>query len=618
MSTEKIISSSSKRSRIPGTYAVGALITTFILLLGSSWVVFQIFQNFQSSFALTPLSEKRSVVLLRSEESMQQYRNYGMDPQAYSQRLQNIAARIQEMGYDVRFIKESELPLLGRNEMLLVLDAVYLSRRSLEQINTFISNGGFMFFNFNYAFNSDEGYVGAGSIEALTSLRYVGDLPKPRTSDEVPFIVNRLLSPLAAQLNPGKRALLSHYDPIPLFDTQEHHPDLFLTNWALNSPHQSPLKTLLPEHAGAGWHGSYGQGNWVYVSFPSYLFTEKGEQEPIFTELLRGVLLYGAHEITVRAYPYLDRHSAVWISQDTEYRFEQLEQFIALSAAQKIPVTAFCIAADALKYPRLMKRANNEPMVEIGSHSYSHQSMTSLSEERLHQEIIRSKEVLTQMSGGAVVTGFRPPREELDAAMHSKLRSGGYTYVLKQLDDTIYPQKRDGLFEIGRLGTDDYHYTVSLEWSESAIFEALRRETRFVTDLDGIFNFGIHTHLMGLEGNIALVKRYMEYLKSDQRYHPLNGDGIVERLRLNEKIELSAKTAVKNHLIYIKNLNDERVFNYTFRLYWPNAKEILDVRSEIMGAQVHYVTNLKERYTDIMVVILAPHAQMTLVAQYQK
>jgi hypothetical protein len=609
MSTNKNISFLSN-----AIYAFKVSFFALFLIVGLSWVVYQILENYSSKFYFVQFEGKNNIYILNSQATINQYKKYKVDTNLYIKWLSTLEKKLKESDHSAKQISEQELSQLDANSVLIVFDAISLRKRDIESIKNFTKNGGFLIFNYNFGFNTDLGYEGTKNIEDITSLK------KIRKSHEIKdkslFIVNRLLSPLNLYDNLGKRIDFKSYDTLNLYSSKDIKPDIYLSNWELTKPSKISDKNLKKDEAGVTWHGSFGKGNWVYFSFPTYVFFEANSFEEYFRAVFESILSYATKAVSVKSFPYLDRHKTVLVSEDTEYKFSELDNFMSLAEKSEFPVTAFCVSSLAEKHPELMKKAGENRWVEIASHSYSHEKIIGTDYKNMSSEIKNSKKTLESLSKKDVI-GFRPPREELNSEMLKIISNARYHYVLESVSDNIYPLFEDNIYHIARLGTDDYHFMLSQTWDADAILDDIKQETEFVTSLDGIYNFDIHTHLLGYGKNLDLLKSYISYINSDKNLNPLNAKEIVERLDKVKNIEIHIETTAKNYLVTIKNLNDESTYNYHFRLYWPHAKSIKSINSEIIGSSVSFSSNKARHYSDVSVEILAPHSPMTLIVNYE-
>ena len=596
-------------------YGIKATIFSGFLIVGLSWVIYQILENYSSRFSFTQSFDKRKIYLLGSSLTRKKYELYGLSINTYIKRKELFKSRMQERGFVVKNINETDLDKLDKNSILIVLDAIALSKNGLSNIKSFTKEGGFLIFNYNFAFSVNDQFQGSKNIEEITSLKHI---KKPYfVKEHSLFIVNRLLSPLNTKKPKGKRVSFKSYDPLYLYSSKKIEPDMLLTNWKLTQAEIDDTYDLTANEAGVAWHGSYGKGNWVYFSFPSYIFFEADAFNSYFGDIFSSIIEYASEQITVQAFPYLDRTSTVLLSEDTEYRFSEFEYFMNLANEQDFPVTAFCVSSLAEKYPKLMQEAGKNKLIEIASHSHTHKDIKGLSKENMTIEIKDSKKILESLSKSDVV-GFRPPREELNRQMSEMISRNGYKYILKNVQNHTYPNIKDNLVLIPRLGSDDYNFMVQKSLDSASILKKIKKETNFVTKLDAIYNLDIHTHLLGYGSNINIVKDYMTYVKKDSNFKALSAKDIAYRVLAVSNIELETEVTIKNYLITIKNFNQNIINNFHFRLYWPHDKAINSINSEIIGAEVSYTSNEARRYSDVTVKVLASVSPMTLIVNYKK
>ncbi|WP_457563355.1 polysaccharide deacetylase family protein, partial [Caminibacter pacificus] len=222
--------------------------------------------------------------------------------------------------------------------------------------------------------------------------------------------------------------VLYEKDSLDLFHSN-NTPDAIITNWAITSTPKIDDKEIPVNDAGVIWHGLYGKGKWFYFSFPLYVFLDMPIND--FKFLFNNIINYFQNNITVVPYPYIDHKSVIFISEDTEYKYENMINFTKLAKEKDINVTLFCVADLAMKYPKITREAATFPNVEIGSHSLTHTKIMGTNEEKVKKEILSSKEILEKISGQKVY-GFRPPREEIDKLMEIWLRKAGYIYVMEK------------------------------------------------------------------------------------------------------------------------------------------------------------------------------------------
>lgn len=606
-------------------YGIKGGILMVLLLLASSVVFHQIFENYvpYDTFAFTGKRGDEKVFFLRSTQTIEKLGTFGIDKEGYLNRLKQVEKLLFQEGYVVKYIEEKGVAALPRDSVLFALDTISLSDKSVKDIENYVSEGGFLVFNYHFAYNSDDKFRDNEVIQRITGLKPPQNIDHILSKDGM-FLVPRILSPITQNITPfAKRVELYTVDSLPVFISDEGlEPDLKLSNWTLSSPpivkdgqEASPLNS---EQAGAVWHGGYKKGNWVYFSFPSYSMFSVEESIPVFRAILGNTVEFASKPATLMSYPYIDVKKVVLVSQDTEYKFSSFKNFINAAEKYKIPVSAYCVSSLAEKeeYLPLMERASKSPYIEIGSHSHSHKKIIGTSRDNIRLEVKGSKSIIDRLTKQKV-TGFRPPREEMDEVMVEELIDAGYSYVLEKNKGYLYPQEEyKGLYIIPRTATDDYQYLVSLEWSQDEIVQRMMFETEYITSLDGIYSLSVHTHLMAYKNNIEMLEKYFEYVQQNPKVTALTGKGLIERVKKRGKIVYDIKQTAKNFLIDVTNNNVEQIKELTFRVFWTKSIQIKNIRAEIRGVDVKYKNNRKERFTDITILKVNPLSSLKLIAKY--
>lgn len=606
-------------------YGIKGGILMVLLLIASSAVFYQIFENYvpYDTFTVAGKKSDKKIFFLRSTETIEKLGSFGIEKDGYINRLKQVEKLLFQQGYTVQYIEEDGLATLPQDAVLFSLDTISLGDKSVNDIENFVAKGGFLVFNYHFAYNSTDKFRDNEVIQRITGLKQPKKIDHI-SSKEGMFVVPRILSPLTKDITPfAKRVELYTVDPLPVFFSDEGlEPDLKLSNWTLSSTPKIKEgdggEALNSEHAGAVWHGGYKKGNWTYISFPSYAFFSVEESTPVFTTILGNIIEFASKPAALMTYPYLDVQNVVLVSEDTEYKYSSFNNFINAAEKYKIPVSAYCVSSLAEKeeYIPMMEKAGRSSYIEIGSHSHSHKKIIGTSDENIKQEIKGSKKIIGDLTK-QTITGFRPPREELDEAMIEELIDSGYSYVLEKNKGYLYPEEENkGLYTIPRTATDDYQYLVSLEWGQDEIVQRMKFETEFINSLDGVYSLSIHTHLMAYKNNIEMLEKYFKHLKNNPQLTALTGKGLIDRVKKRRKITYDIKQTAKNFLIDVQNNNVEKIKELTFRVFWTKDIKINAIRSEIRGVSVKYKNNVNRRFTDITVFKVTPLSSLKLIAQY--
>ncbi|EDM23027.1 polysaccharide deacetylase family protein [Caminibacter mediatlanticus] len=574
------------------------LFITLSLIIISSIILYQLLPKNINNFSFLPTKqEKKEIYILKSIDTINYLINSNLDDNIYINKIEQISNKLKLTGYSPKIITEDKINNIPQNSILFAIDTYNLSNKNLTKIKKFLKNGGTLIFNYHFGYFINNKFTGAKNISQITNLKFISEgISKKNTA----FYVPKLLSPLTLSDINAKRKDLVLYsnDIIPLFKSK-NTPDLVISNWEITSTAKLNNKYLNVNEAGIAWHGFYGKGKWFYFSFPSYVFLDMNNKD--FKQLISNIYNFSTQPVIIAKYPYLDTKKAIFISEDTEYKYENLIHFARLANKYNIHATTFCVAKLATQYPELTKEASQFPQIEIGSHSYSHTKIIGASETKVKKEILYSKEILEKITGKKVY-GFRPPREEIDKVMENWLRKAGYKYVMEKVKPFLVPKETyDNLITIPRHGTDDYIYLINLDWDKNEILNRIIFETKTLTALNILYTLSVHTHLISYKSNISILENYFQFLKKHPEITPLKGIELANRTKLLENINFSIESFGKNLILTIENENNKDIKNLSFRIYWPNT-EILNITPEKVGIKISKIEGNKDmKYTDYQI-----------------
>ena len=571
------------------------------------------------NFAMLNIS-KNKLYILKSKETQKVFVKFGIGDEVYLNRLKNFSSFLKDISYQSEIIEDKDIPSLKKGDILILLDTLSLNEKTKKEIKEFLKRGGNLLFNYNVAFSNEKGeFEGDKFLNSITGLKFSKDFNYLQLKKEGGYLTPKLLSPLTSFNENGKRMELLLYDDIPIFKSPKNlSPDVLLTNYTQS---QTPLLddklTMISlKKAGMVWHGYLGKGKWVYFNFPSYSLTEIKSSVPEYKKLIKGFLHFFENPAVIRKYPYIDTDNVMFISEDTEYKFENLKRFSALSLKYQIPVTAFLVGFLAEKNQNIVEEAAKNPYLEFGSHSYSHKKIVGESDEYIKKETVGSKLLIEKLSGKKV-RGFRPPREEIDLKMYKYLNEGEYKYVMEQEKDTLLPYfGYKNIMTIPRHGIDDYVYLINLDWDQKEILEQILKEATILKYLNGIYTLSIHTHLLAYGKNINILEKFFKFLKENPDFKTLNGYQIYKRVLWAKNIDLSYSTTKKNIIVTIHNNNQESVKNFTFNIYPDKTVSLGGIVSEISGVKINYLQNKDGTYT-VTVKELKPDSKLTLFIRYK-
>ena len=578
------------------------------LIIISGYIFYQLIPKKDDNFTFFS-NQTKTVYLLLSKENESYLNKINLSIDAYEDSIQELKKKFALIKVNAKIINEDDISSLKKDDILIAFNIYSISSDTLQKIKKFLNRGGNFIFNYHFAYFIDDQFVKAKTIESLTGLKYFSE-SLPKNQSECNFFVPKILSPLTLGNN-GKREDLVMYsnDTLPLFYSK-NIPDAILTNWEITS---TPIlnNTIIPiNYAGVIWHGFYGKGRWFYFSFPSYVFLDM----PIntFKKFFNNIFNY-LNNIVIAKYPFLYSKNAVFISEDTEYKYTNMINFAALGQKYHIPVTLFCVAKLALQHPQLTKQASEFPYVEIGSHSYSHTKILGQPLKKVIMEIEGSKEILEKIIGKKIY-GFRPPREEIDKPMENELRKAGYKYVMEKTKPYLLPEfEYDNLVTLPRHGTDDYIYLINLDWNKTQILHKIIQETNMLTSLNALYTLSVHTHLLSYKSNLSVTKHYFDYLTAHKNIHPYKGIELANITKWKKNIIITTQKFNKNIFIFIINENNINIKNFTFRIYWAN-KNGINILPEMTNVKIKIIENNKERkFTDVRILDLKPNSKISLI-----
>jgi len=599
-------------------YGLKMLIYFATIVAIMSPVFLYLFNNFSRAGFMSSETGSQEVYILRSEETIKRLQSTGGNSEGYDQSLKTASSILSDAGYTCKIISESELSDLDAHDTLFVMDALSLSDDTLERIRGFVTGGGSLVFNFYSAFNDPSGnWRGDAFVKSITSLSVDPSTPSLKKQEGV-FLTPKLLSPLSGYLESGPAMSMVLYDDLPLFKTPDNlEPDAFMTNWSQFVTPKIGDNPLPQEFAGAVWHGAYGKGNWIYFNFPSYVLQASSAHAPYYTALFKGFADYAIKGAVVRKHPYLTDIQPTFISEDTEFHFENAQGFSDLIQKYKIPVTAFCVAMLAEQNKDVTVALSKNPYIEIASHSYTHGEILGVDDSVITHEITDSKKTLEAITH-TTVEGFRPPREEIDDAVAVKLVSGGYTYTMEKNHSQLYPKTvRDTLIVIPRIGTDDYGYLTQHSFDETVILNQMKQEQRLLHAMDGVYTLSVHTHLFSDPKNLHLIESFLRDTQTQTNVTFIQGRDLAQRVREVKKIDVTISLSPKNYLISVRNNNRVIIPKSMIRVYWPKWGAINAITSDTMGVVFTVKHNSKERYSDITFTNLKPSQQFTLIAEHE-
>ena len=599
-------------------YGLKLLASLSVLLFLLAYTSFYLMQNYYSKSFLEFNLKSEKVYFLKSDTLKKMYEKNNMDYDAYLIRVEHFKLLCLKNSYESKDVYSDELSELRVDSKLIVLDMMSLSKSEINEIDEFVSRGGKMLFNFTSGFLSTSlKYQRDNLVSRVTGLKINESINTIKFDiNSTGYMSTRLMSPLSKYLSQGRALEVVLYDPLPIFDTPSSlDADAYLTNWSQsNYLNISKNVELSKDQSGVLWHGYKEKGKWIYFSFPSYSFIDSSPA--FYAHLFKGMLEFLDQEITPVAYPYIDAKNAVFVSEDTEYKYKNIKQFYDVSTKHEFPVTAFCVASLAEENREIMKEVSKGKYFEIGSHSYTHKKIVGESDEVYERETKGSKKLLKELTKQEIY-GFRPPREEIDTKMVELLNDNGFKYILGAGENRLTPYFNEDIMIIPRHGTDDYSYLINLDWDSEKILNEMRHQVNLLTDLNGIYTMSTHTHLMIFSSNINIVDKFFTYVKTQKQMTPMNGKMIYDRVSAKLKIGLHTNLTPKKLVMTFTNDNLEEVNNVHYELYVDSEVKLKSVESEIIGVKSELIKLSENNYT-LIIKSMKPKSQMVLFLNYDK
>ena len=599
-------------------YGLKVLISILLMTLVLAYASFYLIQNYTANTFMLGGGQSKKIYFLKSYTLFGMYEQNGMDYEEYEKRLNYLKGICNNNGYKVETVYPNDLKGLDTTKSIVIaIDMMSLTSEEIAQTTAFVDGGGRILFNFTAGFlDSNLRYQEDNLVTAITPLRLN---PKANTisydRNSTGYMSVRLMSPMIEKLKTGKAYDLAIYDPLPLFVTPPSlQPDAYLTNWSQTNYMNIGSRELDAKESGLIWHGSKGKGKWVYFSFPSYVYVDaKGYA---YSKIFESMVEYLNKDVSIVAYPYVDATNVMFLSEDTEYKFENLQQFSDVALKNKFPVTAFCVAELAQKFPQVMKYTAMNQYMEFGSHSYTHKQIVGQSNEVYKRETIGSKELLDKLTGRSII-GFRPPREEIDEKMLHLLDDGGFKYILNKGENRLTPYFQEDTLIIPRHGTDDYSYLVNLDWNSTQVLNEMQHQAKVLQRLNGIYTMSTHTHLMTFGPNIAIVDKFMQFVNAHKTMTPMNGEMIFNRAKQMHAFSYVYKMTPSKVILTLSNNGSEVIQNLHFEIEGTPNMKLTKVESEIIGFETQLTPLAHNKYT-LTIKKIDPKSQVVLFVNYEK
>lgn len=188
-------------------------------------------------------------------------------------------------------------------------------------------------------------------------------------------------------------------------------------------------------------------------------------------------------------------------------------RLLGLLAHLEIPATFFVPAYIAENHPRMID-AIVEAGHEIGLHGYLHEKLAHLDQAEEEAILLRSIEILTQLTGSRPA-GFRAPWFEINAWTPELLARHGIAYCASEMGDDVPYFHANGLVEIpGQWMLEDWEqfaFNAEPAWGFvpencEKVFDLWWREFEAMRDFGCCFVLTLHPWLSGRPSRVRLLE----------------------------------------------------------------------------------------------------------------
>lgn len=120
----------------------------------------------------------------------------------------------------------------------------------------------------------------------------------------------------------------------------------------------------------------------------------------------------------------------VILALTTSLRSQGSAKLYKFLQTKNLKATHFFIGKNILTYPQLFLTAFDILHDDIGVHTYTHPSLSSLSNEQIFAELAFTMQIIHDSTGGRVPRIFRPPFGDTDMRVHSIAKILGLTTII--------------------------------------------------------------------------------------------------------------------------------------------------------------------------------------------
>jgi len=264
------------------------------------------------------------------------------------------------------------------------------------------------------------------------------------------------------------------------------------------------------------WSGNYGKGNWVYFSFPSYVFSQNK-----LSNLLVKLIDFAYYGYKITKYPYVNNSKMVFIAEYMNYKFDN--EFIEFINKLDIKATTFI-------NPKIINKKLDFDNIEIAS--------TSSKDKWILQKYTKQQ-----------IIGYSNENKNPD--IKTLYNQYGFKYTLGDKLKIYY----DDFVVLPKNGFNDLEFQTDLE--------EIKKQIDFSVKY-GLYSIIIHPYILGYKKN---KKFLFEVLKYTKKYPIFTAKQIAQKYKDSSKISLSSTLTSSSLAIKIINNTLKDIHNFTFRIY---------------------------------------------------
>lgn len=239
-----------------------------------------------------------------------------------------------------------------------------------------------------------------------------------------------------------------------------------------------------------------------------------------FESLLAGILRYASHQTfeSISTWPE-GRAYGAFFEEDTEDGYVNAARVADVFAAADVPLTWYVLSDLATQHRELTQRLST--VGEMACHGDNHDIMPRYDIQGQVTRLARCMSVVETVTGKRP-SGFRPPTEAHNLDTFSAMINVGMTHVFAEsATPTQVPHFKQvvggeqRLVSMPRAISDDFYLWHYLKLDPQASLERLQQELRWIQAAGSLYAFSFHTQFMDDDENLAVVRRLVDDIGSD-------------------------------------------------------------------------------------------------------